>query len=128
MMMYLSGSRMYSNALPSTRSLISFGIKGRREIRSRVTDAYILVKKLHLFFYHSDCPVRWKLHVFNAIVRSKLMYGLESLQIVDSLLYKLDVFQLKGLRQILHITTTYMQSSEADVMKFSKSFNKIIFC
>ncbi len=35
-------------------------------------------KKLDKFWKHSDCIVRHKLIVYDAIVRSKLMYGLES--------------------------------------------------
>jgi hypothetical protein len=36
------------------------------------------------------------------------MYGLESLQLNDSTLRRLDTFQLKGLRKILKLTTTYV--------------------
>ena len=42
-------------------------------------------------------------------LRSKLLYGLDSAQINDGTAQKLNAFQLKGLRQILGITTTHGQ-------------------
>ena len=34
---------------------------------------------------HTGNPTRWKLIVYDAVVKSKLMYGLESVQLNDSL-------------------------------------------
>ena len=47
--------------------------------------------------------------MYDAIVRSKLMYGLESAHLTQTLKEKIDIFQRKGLRQILKIPTTYGQ-------------------
>ena len=42
------------------------------------------------------------------------IYGLESVQINDSLKNKIDAFQLKGLRQILKLQTTYMNRTNSN--------------
>ena len=67
------------------------------------------LKKLKLFFRHSSCSVKVKYQVYNAIVRAKLMYGLESVHLNASTLNKLDAFQLRGFRQMLKWDTTYGQ-------------------
>ena len=46
--------------------------------------------------------------MFNAIIRSKLMYGHETMVMNTIQLKKLDVYQLKGLRTILKLHTTYV--------------------
>ena len=49
-----------------------------------------------------------------AVVRSKLVYGLESLYLTDSLQNKLNVFQLKGFRKILKMDTTYVNRANTN--------------
>ena len=46
--------------------------------------------------------------VFNSIIRTKLIYGLESAQLNDSLKKYIDTFHLKGLRKILGLKHTYI--------------------
>ena len=48
-----------------------------------------------------------KIIVYDAVIRSKLLYGLEAAQINPQYLKTLDAFQLKGLRKILKLKTTY---------------------
>ena len=36
------------------------------------------IEKLEDYWKHSDCPLREKLITYDAVIRSKLMYGLES--------------------------------------------------
>ena len=47
--------------------------------------------------------------MFDAIIRSKLIYGLESAHLTETLKKKIDVFHRKGLRQIMKVLTTYGQ-------------------
>eukprot|EP00975_Prorocentrum_lima_P013635 2900279-Prorocentrum_lima.AAC.1 len=65
-------------------------------------------KRLKVFWLRSDCPRKFKLQVYHAVVRAKLMYGLESLQLTSTHRNTLDVFYLKGLRQILGMQTTFV--------------------
>ena len=73
------------------------------------------------YWRQSDCSVGFKLTVYDAVVRSKLMYGLESAQLSDSVRRKLDSFQFKGLRKILKMKTTLCFKIEDD--DFSCSFS-----
>ena len=60
-----------------------------------------------IFWKQSNCTPRQKILVYDAVIRSKLLYGLESAELRPSDLNKIDTFQLKGLRQILKLKTTY---------------------
>ena len=91
------------------------------ELRHRISVCMGVWKKLGMFFKSSDCSVRLKLQVFDAILRSKLMYGLESAQLTESSRQRLDTFQLKGLRQILKITTTYVDRHHSNAYVYARA-------
>lgn len=62
------------------------------------------VKRLEEFWKHSNCDLRFKLLVYDATIRAKLMYGLEAVQLnVDMLGHpgeckgKLNVFSQKSI-------------------------------
>ena len=50
----------------------------------------------------------------DVVIRSKLVYGLEVVQIPDALKKKLDAFQLKGLRKILGYVTTFVDRANTN--------------
>ena len=78
------------------------------EVTRRIRECMATLHTLHVYFYNSDNSVTRKLQMFNAILRSKVMYGLETLAMNQSIKEKLDTFQLKCLRKILRIPTTYV--------------------
>ncbi len=49
-----------------------------------------------------------KIIVYSSVSRSKLLYGLECLELTQAEQDKLDAFQIKGLRRILHIPPTHI--------------------
>ena len=53
-----------------------------------------------------------KIVVFDAIVRSKLLYGLESTVMNETVKHSLDIFQFKGLRKILGLKTTFIDRQD----------------
>ena len=67
-----------------------------------------IMKKLDCFWKHTNNPIKWKLITYNAIIKTKLMYGLESAQLNDSIKKYLDTFHLKCLRKILNLEHTYL--------------------
>ena len=79
-----------------------------RDILKRKKDTMITLNKLHVFFYNSDNTVQRKMQMFNAIIRAKLMYGLETVVMNTRVKNMLDAFQLKCLRKILKVPTTYI--------------------
>ena len=79
----------------------------RKELEARLGAAMQTVKRLRIFFKKSQCSSAWKLQVYNAVILSKLLYGLETLELIDSLRTRLDAFQIRGLRHILKIDHSY---------------------
>ena len=67
------------------------------------------MNKLQKFWVHSDCSVRYKLIVCDAIVRSKLIYGLETAHLRKPERESLDKFQRRGLRRIIGWKATLIQ-------------------
>ncbi len=78
----------------------------QHELNHRLQHAMATWKKLEIFWKHSDGSKRIKLLVYNVVIRSKLLYSLESLQLTQALVNKLNTFQFKGLREILKMSTT----------------------
>ena len=83
--------------------------KGHRknDINARISKALNTVHKLKVFWKQTKCSELWKLRVYNAVVSSQLMYGLESHELTKSEQQKLDTFQLKGFRHILGINHAF---------------------
>ena len=55
-----------------------------KEINRRKSECFLTWEKLETLWKHSDCDAKTKIRIFDAVIRSKLMYGLESLQINDA--------------------------------------------
>ena len=56
-----------------------------REVNKRISDCYLTWKRLAEFWKHSDCTTHMQLGIYDAVIRSKLIYGLESVQLNDSM-------------------------------------------
>ena len=72
----------------------------KTEIQARITATNPVIKTLDVLWKQTNCSMKWKLLIFNAVCISKLVYGLETLIATDSTLHKLDTVQMKGLRNI----------------------------
>ena len=84
-------------------------VNPKHEIRRRISATMAILKKLDIFWGKAQCNRSWKLRVFNAVITSKVLYGLETLEPTESAGRLLNTFQLKGLRKILKLHTTYIQ-------------------
>ena len=51
--------------------------------------------------------LKWKLRIFDAVIISKLLYGLEAIPFTEQDCKQLDTFQYRGLRKILGIKHSY---------------------
>ena len=49
----------------------------------------------------ADASKKWKILIFEAVLKSKLLYGLETTHLTKSCLKRVDAFQIRGLRKIL---------------------------
>ena len=63
--------------------------------------------------------------MFNAILRSKLLYGLDTMVMNTGVLRRLDVFQMKGLRKMLEIPTTYIDHQYSNAYVHQKINEKL---
>ena len=84
-----------------------------REVGQRMGECTMILRRRHDFWRHGDSTTKMKWTVYNAVVRSKLMYGLESVGLNQSTLRKLDVFQLKGIRKILRWGATFVNRANS---------------
>ena len=58
-----------------------------------------ILKKLDIFWIKTHYSKKWKLLVFNAVITSKVLYGLETLEPTEAAGRLLNTFQLKGVRK-----------------------------
>lgn len=80
----------------------------KREISQRIQDAMTTWRRLAIFWKASNISKKWQLVVYDAVIKGKLLYNLETVSLTQSLRKKLEAFQLRGLRQILKIPTTFV--------------------
>ena len=79
------------------------------EIDERIKQATSTWNKLYKYWKLGNCSKKKKLQVWNAVIRTKLTYGLVTVQINKDRASRLDAFQLKGIRRILNWKTTYIE-------------------
>jgi hypothetical protein len=92
------------------------------EISKRIAKCNAILNRMHLFWVNSNCNKQFKLRVYNSVIRAKLMYGLGSAQLNPAHIRRLETFHLKGLRKILHITTTYGQDVQGKKRTNTKEY------
>ena len=70
-----------------------------REVRRIIREAMGILHRMHGFWRHSNCTVKFKLNVVQAVLYSKIRFGLESAELTNTAMRTLDDFQLKCLRK-----------------------------
>ena len=96
-----------------------------QEIRRRISSTMPILKRLDIFWNKTNCSESWKLLVYNSVIISRLLYGLESLQTTDNTGKLLNTFQLKGLRKILHLHTTYVDRNNSNEFVYHRA-NEVV--
>ena len=56
--------------------------------------------------------------MLDAVVKSKLLYGLDTAMLSDAALRKINGFQLKGLRKILKLKTTFVERTNTNAFVY----------
>ena len=94
-----------------------------QEISKRIMICMTILKKLlvDIFWRLCDVKIAFKITVLDAVIRSKLLYGIDSAQLTPSNQRRIEVFQLKGLRKILKMTTTYVERNNSNAEVFRKA-------
>ena len=83
-----------------------------REVNRRITMARVAESQLTTYWREGRVSRKWRIIMYNAIVGTKLSYGLEALPMNDTLYHKLDASYYRGLRRILNMKSTYMDRSK----------------
>ena len=94
--------------------LLTKTMNTKKEAKIIIQMAMSTMKKLDEFWIHSNCSKRLNMLVYTAVIRSKLLYGLESAQLPDHVLAQLNTVQLQGFRKILGWKTTYVDRNNTN--------------
>jgi len=95
------------------------------EINNRIAECTTTANKLKLFWNKANTTIKWKLQVFDAIVRSKLLYGLETVQLTQNEKLRIDAHQMKGIRRILKIPPTHIDRTWTNNLVMKKANEEI---
>ena len=63
--------------------------------------------RMQEYWKATEASKKWKIRIFDAVLKSKLLYGLETTQLTRKCKKRTDAFQIKGLRKILGFKHTY---------------------
>ena len=108
---------MDGNLVPRKSQAVYLGasltdsVDNHKEVIKRIGEATAIAKKLNLFWTKARTSIKWKLQVLNSIVFSKLLYGLETIQLIQSEQNKLDAFQMELLRRVFRVPPTHIDRS-----------------
>ena len=78
-------------------------------------------QKLFVVWRQGEVGLKVKLQTLDAIIRAKLVYGLEGCCLTASMTSHLNAFHLMGLRRILQMDTTFINRSNANAMVLQRA-------
>ena len=77
------------------------------KLRHRISATWNTVRRLDILWGKSRASTKWKIRVYDAVIVTKLMYGLTSIPLSRADANKLDAFHMRGLRKILKVKHPY---------------------
>ena len=77
------------------------------ELISKIGIAMNEFSNLQRIWSHSNIPIQRKILLFNSLIISKLLYGLDGTQLNESEKRRLDAFHAKCLRRILKVPHSF---------------------
>ena len=90
--------------------------EGGNDITCRIGKARTSFRKLNRIWKSSNYSIMTKVHLYNSLMKSVLLYGCETWKMNEEDARKLDTFQFTCLRRIIKIRWPYVISNE-DLMK-----------
>ena len=87
---------------------LNYTVNIAREVSQRIQDTKRTWLRLDVLWKDPNSNPKWKLLIYDAVIKSKLLYSLETVHLTTALRKKLDAFHLRGLRKILRMPTTYV--------------------
>ena len=86
----------------------------KEEITTRLTKASAVWNKLKTFWKNTNCTVSWKIQVYNSVIKSTLLYGLETVHITKAQIDRLNAFHIKGLRNLLKMKHSFIDRNNTN--------------
>ena len=108
-------------------TLLTDTFDNKAEIANRLGDCIATCNRLKIFWKKASTSIKWKIQVFNAIIRSKLLYGLECIQLTNAEISKLNAFQNKSLRRILGKPPTFLDREQTN-QRIYQEIRQIYHC
>ena len=96
-----------------------------QELSKRISNCMAVLKRLDIFWRHCNVKTAFKITTLDAVIRAKLLYGLESAQLTPAQQRRIEVFQLKGFRKILKMTTTFVERNNSNAEVFRRANEQI---
>lgn len=82
------------------------------ELNNRIADCSATANRMKIFWGKANTTIKWKLQVYDAIIRSKLLHGLECIQLTQRDQDRINTHQMKGIRRILGVPPTHISKEE----------------
>lgn len=107
-------------SVPKESSAIYLGVKLtntgsiKEEISIRIKDTMATWNRMRSIWRLDRCKKRTRLQIYRATITTKLCYAPETLYLTSAQRTKLNAFQLKGLRRILKMDTTYINRANTN--------------
>ena len=93
----------------------------KHEILNKMQEVRRIWFKMLPYWIASNANQKWKLITFDAVIRSKLLYGLETVHLIAGLLKKVNAFQLRCLRRILGLAPTFIDRANTNMAVLQKA-------
>ena len=77
------------------------------EVTQKIQEVNRTLWRMQDYWKAAEASPKWKVLIFEAVLKSKLLYGLETTQLTKKCLTRIDAFQIRGLRKILNMKHTY---------------------
>ena len=90
-------------------------------LRQKFADARMEMRKLERFWAHNQIPLPWKITVFNAVIRTRVFYTLETLELTPTHLTSLDAVYFRSLRRLMRIPPTFVARGWTNARVFARA-------
>jgi len=81
------------------------------EVTQKLQEVNRTLHRMQDYWKASEASTKWKILIHDAVLKSKLLYGLETTQLTQKCLKRIDAFQIRGLRKILNLKHTHWDRS-----------------
>ena len=86
---------------------LNFKADPNAEVTQKLQEVQRTLFRMQDYWKAAEASPKWKVLIFEAVLKSKLLYGLETTQLTNKCIKRIDAFQIRGLRKILNMKHTY---------------------